>query len=65
MTSISAPAGMKSMATAHDRGTLYVVLPAYNEEHNIGGLLEKLASSLGADGIKYQVLVVDDPKNGS
>lgn len=36
------------------------MLPAYNEEENIGGLLDKLNHYLSADGFQFHVLVIDD-----
>jgi dolichol-phosphate mannosyltransferase len=37
-----------------------VVLPAYNEEANIGALLERIDESMAESGLDYQVIVVDD-----
>jgi dolichol-phosphate mannosyltransferase len=37
-----------------------VVLPAYNEEANIGGLLERIDEALNEAGLFYRVIVVDD-----
>jgi dolichol-phosphate mannosyltransferase len=37
-----------------------VVLPAYNEEENLGTLLERIDQSLFEDGVGYEVVVVDD-----
>jgi dolichol-phosphate mannosyltransferase len=36
------------------------VVPAYNEEKNIGRLLEDLHAHLSSTGIRYKVIVVDD-----
>lgn len=37
-----------------------VVLPAYNEEANIGGLLERIQASMTEEAFEYRVIVVDD-----
>lgn len=37
-----------------------VVLPAYNEEANLGPLLEQIAASLAEEGLPYETVVVDD-----
>jgi dolichol-phosphate mannosyltransferase len=37
-----------------------VVLPAYNEEENIGKLLERLDVTMRECGLRYEVVVVDD-----
>ena len=37
-----------------------VVLPAYNEEANIGGLLDSIEEHLNDNAVQYQVVVVDD-----
>lgn len=39
---------------------IFVVLPAYNEEANIGGLLDRIDGSMSESGLQYQVIVVDD-----
>jgi dolichol-phosphate mannosyltransferase len=49
------------MSTPSKRGsTLFVVLPAYNEEQNLPGLLEKLNEALTNDGFQFKIVVVDD-----
>src|SRR6185503_5205220 len=40
--------------------TVHVVLPAYNEEANIGGLLRRIRETLEEEGIAFSVIVVDD-----
>jgi dolichol-phosphate mannosyltransferase len=40
--------------------TIFVVLPAYNEENSLGLLLEQIDQSMHEDGFAYQVIVVDD-----
>jgi dolichol-phosphate mannosyltransferase len=40
--------------------TVFIVLPAYNEEANIGALLERINGSMTESGFRYQVIVVDD-----
>jgi dolichol-phosphate mannosyltransferase len=43
------------------RNRLYIVLPAYNEEANIGKLLDDISCSLPDSGIdNYEVVVVND-----
>lgn len=37
-----------------------VVLPAYNEEQNIGGLLDRIADALEEARLPYEVIIVDD-----
>jgi len=39
---------------------VFIVLPAYNEEANIGGLLDRISNSMAESGLHYQVVVVDD-----
>lgn len=42
------------------RATVYVVLPAYDEEQNLGPLLEQIDAAMHEDEMAYQVIVVDD-----
>jgi glycosyltransferase involved in cell wall biosynthesis len=39
---------------------LSVVIPAYNESHGIGPVLDELAGILGQAGLDHEILVVDD-----
>lgn len=39
---------------------LIFVLPAYNEEANLPGLLERISASMRSAGLDYEVVVVDD-----
>ncbi|PIW22589.1 MAG: dolichol-phosphate mannosyltransferase [Candidatus Aquicultor secundus] len=39
---------------------LYVVIPAYNEEGNLGILVEGIANMAQANGFAYTIIVVDD-----
>lgn len=39
---------------------IYVVLPAYNEQENLGPLLDGIAEAMAEEGFDYQVIVVDD-----
>jgi len=39
---------------------VFVVLPAFNEEANLGGLLERLDEAMAESGLPYDVIVVDD-----
>ena len=51
------------MASPHWRSspaTVYVVLPAYNEEESLGPLLERIDTSMHEDETTYKVIVVDD-----
>jgi len=41
-------------------GKVIVVLPAYDEEANLGTLLERIDQCMFEDGIDYEVIVVDD-----
>lgn len=43
-----------------DRVAVSVVLPAYNEGEFIENALEKLESTISVDGLRYEVVVVDD-----
>jgi glycosyltransferase involved in cell wall biosynthesis len=39
---------------------LSVVLPAFNEEANVEGVVRQVASALEASGLDYEIVVVDD-----
>jgi dolichol-phosphate mannosyltransferase len=39
---------------------VHVVLPAYNEEENLPGLLERIDQAMADEEIRYEVIVVDD-----
>jgi len=39
---------------------IFVVLPAYNEEENLGPLLDGIAQTMAEEGFSYQVILVDD-----
>ena len=39
---------------------LFIVLPAYNEEENLGALLEAIDNVLQEQNLDYQVIVIDD-----
>jgi dolichol-phosphate mannosyltransferase len=43
-----------------NRRTVWVVLPAYNEEAALGNLLVRIDEALTDEGLPYQVMVVDD-----
>lgn len=43
-----------------DRRTIYVVLPAYNEEAAIGSLLHRIGEAMREAALPYQVILVDD-----
>ncbi len=59
-----APTFAQSAATAREasrkRARVIVVLPAYNEEANLGRLLEKIDDAMAESNFPYQVVVVDD-----
>jgi len=40
--------------------TVYVVLPAYNEESRIGQLLDRIDTAMWEEGFSYRVIVIDD-----
>lgn len=42
------------------RTRITIVLPAYNEQANIGRLLDRIDASMTEDGLSYRVIVVDD-----
>jgi dolichol-phosphate mannosyltransferase len=42
------------------RTRVIVVLPAYNEEANIGNLLDRIDESMSEENLPYSVIVVDD-----
>jgi glycosyltransferase involved in cell wall biosynthesis len=37
-----------------------VVIPAYNEEHGIGPVIDELRAALDAAGLAYEIVIVDD-----
>lgn len=39
---------------------IFVVLPAYNEEENLGPLLDEIAQTMREEDFRYQVILVDD-----
>jgi dolichol-phosphate mannosyltransferase len=39
---------------------VFVVLPAYNEQENLGPLLDGIAEAMAEEGFSYEVIVVDD-----
>ncbi|MCS7306461.1 MAG: glycosyltransferase [Thermoguttaceae bacterium] len=39
---------------------IFVVLPAYNEEENLGPLLDGIAQTMAEENFPYQVILVDD-----
>ena len=40
--------------------TIWIVLPAYNEEAGLPLLLRRIDESLTDEGFNYQVIIVDD-----
>jgi dolichol-phosphate mannosyltransferase len=43
-----------------DSYRIIVTLPAFNEEENIGPLLDSISTTLREDGLKFEILVVED-----
>ena len=43
-----------------ERRTIWIVLPAYNEEGALGNLLERVDEALTEESLPYRILVVDD-----
>lgn len=37
-----------------------VIIPAYNEEHGVGGAVTKVAQVLAGEGVVHEIIVVDD-----
>lgn len=60
MTGEEGPAGAAAPPWSRERGRIHVVLPAYNEEGNLGRLLERIDQSMAEDGALFEVIVVDD-----
>src|SRR6185436_7848362 len=52
----SVPASEKSMPV----GRISVVVPAYNEEHGLAGVVAGLRAQLEASGHEFEIIVVDD-----
>jgi len=42
------------------RALVFIVLPAYNEEENVGGLLDRIDEAMTESGLAYRVIAVDD-----
>jgi len=40
--------------------TISIIIPTYNEKENIAEIISRIKASLGAAGIDYEILVVDD-----
>lgn len=50
----------ETQAPAHATTQVSVVIPAYNEESAIGGVVEQIDSVLSGCGIEHEIIVVDD-----
>ena len=50
----------ESTAGPRRRQEIWVVLPAYNEEAGLGGLLAEIEEAMPRTGLRYRVVVVDD-----
>lgn len=66
-TPIPSNSGAKAQEVSPQRGIftppvrrIFVVLPAYNEEENLGPLLDGIAQTMAEEGLAYQVILVDD-----
>jgi glycosyltransferase involved in cell wall biosynthesis len=42
-----------------------VIVPAYNEEHTIGNVIEEIIQSMDSIGLPYEIIVVDDGSKDS
>ncbi len=57
---MSAPEVVRATLQPHRVSRIIVVLPAYNEEANIGNLLRRIFESLTDENLGFSVIVVDD-----
>jgi dolichol-phosphate mannosyltransferase len=57
---ISPPDGPSREPREHRRSHIIVVLPAYNEEANIGTLLRRIFESLADEQLGFSIIVVND-----
>jgi dolichol-phosphate mannosyltransferase len=60
MTPLSMRPASETAEAPVRRSKVLVVLPAYNEEANIGALLDRIDEAMMEAGLDYQVIVVDD-----
>ena len=60
MTPLSTRPGGQTAEVPVRRSKVLVVLPAYNEEANIGALLDRIDEAMVESGLDYHVIVVDD-----
>src|SRR5882724_7056002 len=60
MTPLSMRPASQTAEAPVRRSKVLVVLPAYNEEANIGALLDRIDEAMVESGLDYQVIVVDD-----
>ncbi|MBS1858593.1 MAG: glycosyltransferase [Acidobacteria bacterium] len=58
-----APVVIPSTLQPHRASRIVVVLPAYNEEANIGSLLRRIFESLSDEHLGFSIIVVDDGSN--
>jgi len=58
--SIEEISGVPARRREFKKTKLFVVLPAYNEEENIGSLLEAIDDALQDQSLEYRVIAVDD-----
>ncbi len=60
MPPLSVQPGAQALELPAKTSKVFVVLPAYNEEANIGGLLQRIDDSMVESGLSYHVIVIDD-----
>ena len=60
MTPLPTRPGGQALESPARNTKVFIVLPAYNEEANIGGLLQRIDDAMVESGLRYQVIVVDD-----
>jgi len=56
----ASPASALSSLPKAEEPELSVILPVYNERENLPHLLEELETAIGATGLRYEIILVDD-----
>lgn len=59
-TSLDPPVAPATRGAARLRRTVFIILPAYNEEANLPALFDSLRETMEENFIDYRVIVVDD-----